>query len=677
MLITKHILPVFILLLGLAWNTTAQKVNRDSLKTELANSTVDSVTIKILEELAITGEYGDRLEAISYYNQLLNFNIGLQRRGEVLNRIGYFNWQLGNFETSISEYKKALGVFQELNDSTFIGRIYNNIAASHWGLGNNIEALNHYQTSLHYRKQVNDKNGVSKVLNNIGKLYQDLGLYDEAFKMHREALIYANEANDDGSIAYTYSTLGNCYEHKNELETALYNYKKGYAVLSKLHKENRSNSYFSTYIGGVFLKMNQPDSALFYNRSAIKYAYRINNRHRIAFAENKLGLNYLNINKIDSARIYINSSYKTSLEKGYTVLLKDNLFALADLAENDGKTNAAFNYYKQASHLNDSLYNNDIVSKIADLQVKYVNEQHEQENILLRKNNEIQQVTIQQQRIITWLLILCVVFVLIVLTFISISLASNKKLNKELEESEQNLMRANADKDKFFTIIAHDLRTPFNGLLGITELLESDHNKFSKEELKEVTGLLRKSSLNLYSLLDGLLQWAQTQIGTMEYNFKMFDFNINATNIVEILGPVATAKKISIKNEVKPGTMLYADEKSTLTVLRNLVANAIKFTHAGGTITISAKSNTSEMTISVSDNGVGMTPHKIERLFLISEKVTQPGTNDELGTGLGLILCKELIERNSGEIWVESEIAKGSTFFFTLPISENQPQDLS
>lgn len=659
-----------LLLFTTVWSGSSNNVNRDSLKTILANSTVDSITIKVLEELAITGEYGDREEAISYYNRLLDFDIGPTRRGEVLNRVGYFNWQLGNLDNSINYYKQALVIFEELNDSAFIGRIYNNIAASSWGLGNNIEALQNYQTSLHYRKQIGDKNGVSKVLNNIGKLYQDLGLYDEAFQMHKDALNYAEEVGDANSIAYTYSNIGNCYEHTNKLDIALENYKKGYSILCSAFNENRSNSYFSTYIGGVYLQMNQPDSALYYNRTAIKYAQRINNKHRIAFAKNKLGINYLKINQIDSAATYLNSSYKISLDKGYTVVLKDNLFALAELAEKKGEINTAFNYYKRASILNDSLYNKEIVSKIADVQIKYVNEQHDQENLLLRKNNEIQEITIQQQKTLSWYLVFSVAFVLIVLIFISISLASNKKLNKELEESERNLMRANADKDKFFTIIAHDLRTPFNGLLGITELLESDYNSLSKSDLKEVTTLLRKSSLNLYSLLEGLLQWAQTQIGTMEYNFKSLDFYKNAENITEILGPVATTKNISIKNSIKPGTLVFADEKSTLTVLRNLVSNAIKFTHAGGTITISSEIQDSEIVILVNDNGVGMSPQKIERLFLISEKVTQPGTNDELGTGLGLILCKEFIERNSGRIWVESETAKGSTFFFTLPATE-------
>lgn len=520
---------------------------------------------------------------------------------------------------------------------------------------------------MHYRNAVGDIKGVSTVLNNIGMLYQDLGLFDDAFQMHSDALKYAKEINDAGAIAYSYSNIGNCHEHSKEYKKALANYKTGYKVLSSSYKEHRSNSYFSTILGGIYLKLNQPDSALYYNKAGLEYAHRINNKHRIAIAEYKLGLNYMKIGKIDSARLYLNSSYNASLEKRYAAVLKDNLFALANLAEKMGDVNVAFKYYKQASILNDSLYNDDVLSKVADLQIKYTNEQQEQENLLLRKNNEIQEIAIRQQKTLSWYLAIGVVLVLIVLFFIAKSRASIKRLNGKLEKSEKDLMQVNKDKDKFFTIIAHDLKTPFNGIIGITQLLESDYDNISQDEVKELISLVRKSSTNLYSLIDGLLQWAQTQIGSMEYNYKKFDFYLNAKNVCDTLGQAATSKQISIINNIKPDTFVFADEKSTLTVIRNLVSNAIKFTHAGGTIEISAKDDEPKLVITVQDNGLGMSRDKMTKLFRINEKVTQNGTNDEVGTGLGLIICKEFVDQNNGDIWVESEIGRGSTFRFSIP----------
>lgn len=664
----KSLLLVLVLLYFVSSSYGMQDTNRDSLKLVLTNFLHDSTRINILEQLATTGNYSDRIEAISYFKQILEYKIPDRKRGEILNRIGFFNWQLGNFQQSITYYKQALKVFEELNDSSFVGRIHNNIAASNWGLGNNTEALNNYQTALNYRRAIGDRKGVSTVLNNIGKLYQDLGLYDEAFKMHMEAMELGKEINYIPAIAYSYSNIGTCYENTNKLNSALESYKTGYNIFVKFDSQNRSNSYFSSSIGGVFLKLNQLDSALHYNLNALDYAHRINNKNRIAIAEYKLGINFLGINQIDSAEYYINRSFNKSLQKGYASLLKDNFFAFAKIEEQKGNLTDALKYYKKASVLTDSLYNDNVVSRVADIQTKYLTEQQHQENLLLRKNNEIQHISIRQHKNMSLLLSISTILILIALYFMNRSRVSNKRLNKKLEESERGLKLANANKDKFFTIIAHDLKTPFTGLLGITELLDSDYDKLPPEETKELISLLRQSSTNVYSLLEGLLQWAQTQIGSMEYKGKDFDFYSNTTNVMETCEPVAELKAISIVNKVHPKTIVYADEKSTLTVLRNLVLNAIKFTNVGGTITISVLKKETELEFSVSDNGIGMDDNKIKRLFSIKEKVTQPGTNGEIGTGLGLILCKEFIEKNKGRIWVESEPGKGSIFRFTLPL---------
>ena len=666
----KQLIILIFEILVLCIQVNAQ--NKDSLQHALIHATTDSARVSILEELATGGNYSEREESIGFYRQILGLNISNQKRAETLNRIGYFNWQLGNYEAAIVAHKQALELFKEQKDSLFIGRVYNNIAVSNWGLGNNIEALQNYQLSLKIRRKLNDKKGVSTVLNNIGKIYSEIGLFDDAFKMHKEALQIAQEINETHSIAYSYSTVGDCYEHFDMLDTALAYYIRGYNLLLADDTENRLNSYFSLSIAGVYFQLDELDSALHYNLKALDYAHRINNKNRICHAEYELGKTYLTLNNISLSQKYFDRSLKSANEMGYVALVKDNLFALAQVEEIKGNKEKAFELFKEATMLNESLYNDEVVSKIADIQIKYLTEHQEQENILLRKNNQIQQITIRQQKALTWFLIIGTLMVLIILLFISKSHLSIRKLNQQLEQSEKSLKKANADKDKFFTIIAHDLRTPLNGLLGITELLESDHEIMPSSETKELLVLLRKSSVNLHSLIEGLLQWAQTQIGSMEYNFKAFDFHINSMNIADTMGPVATTKKIALINTIPPGTMVFADERSSLTVLRNLVSNAIKFTHAGGTIQISAREELECVVFSVSDDGVGMRKAKMSKLFSIDEKISQKGTNDEIGTGLGLILCKEFVETNKGKIWVKSEPGIGSTFSFSLPKNEKQ-----
>jgi len=645
----------------------SQSINSDSLKQVLANATEDSVKVKVLIELGNGDNYSDREELIGYYRQALEFEMSEHQRAEILNKIGYAHWQLGNYEEAISVYSEALDYFQEINDSTFLGLIYNNIATANWGLGDNLEALKNYQLSLQIRREINDKRGVSLVLNNIGKLYQELGLFDKAFIMHKEALELSTEIDDVNVIAYSYANIGDCYENFDDLENALTNFKKGFNVLYRVDKRNRSNSYFSSRIGGVYFKLNKPDSALYYNRKALDYANRINNKNRIALAQYHLGTIFFEINQIDSAEFYFEKSYDTAIEKGYTVLTKDNLFSLANVKEKRGNTIEAFQLFKNASALNDSIYTEDVVAKIADIQVKYVNAQQEQENALLRKNNEIQEITIHQQRTFTLFLIVIALLIIITLFFINKSRTSIKKLNKQLEKSEKELKQANAEKDKFFAIISHDLKSPFNGLLGLTEVLESKYDSLPQEEVKHLLSLLRQTAKNSYSLLEDLLQWSRIQIESMEYKPEVFNMSTKTEKVIQTLDTSIKNKNINLENRINNDTFVFADEKSAEAVLRNLISNAIKFTNNGGNITLEAIEKDTEYIFSVCDNGIGMAKNTVDKLFSITEKISVPGTNNEMGTGLGLVLCKEFIEKNNGKIWVESEIDKGSTFYFTLP----------
>lgn len=240
-------------------------------------------------------------------------------------------------------------------------------------------------------------------------------------------------------------------------------------------------------------------------------------------------------------------------------------------------------------------------------------------------------------------------------------------LNMKLEKSEKNLLELNTNKDKFFSIISHDLKSPFTGLLGITELLVTDYDELSSEEVKEMVQILRRSSITLYDLLEGLLQWAQTQSGRMEYQFEDIDVQKKSTKIIDILKTNAQNKNISLENKVKNNKIVFADNKATDTILRNLIANAIKFTQSGGVIKIETENREDAIAISVSDTGVGISEKDRNKLFRIEIHHTTVGTNNEAGTGIGLILCKELVEKQSGKIWVESELGKGSKFIFTLP----------
>lgn len=240
-------------------------------------------------------------------------------------------------------------------------------------------------------------------------------------------------------------------------------------------------------------------------------------------------------------------------------------------------------------------------------------------------------------------------------------------LNRKLVKSETELKKINASKDKFFSIIAHDLRAPFTSLLGLTDFLTYDIDNLSKEEVKVFAQKINISSKGIYELVENLLEWARVQTATMEYNPHTFDlYSLGGTIITTMVG-VSVKKNITIENNISKETNIYADKNTITSVFQNLIANALKFTKPGGTISVDAKLNNKYYLISVKDNGVGIAADIVEKLFKIDEHHTTCGTANEKGTGLGLILCKELVEMNGGKIWVESEIDKGSTFYFTVP----------
>jgi signal transduction histidine kinase/ligand-binding sensor domain-containing protein len=247
---------------------------------------------------------------------------------------------------------------------------------------------------------------------------------------------------------------------------------------------------------------------------------------------------------------------------------------------------------------------------------------------------------------------------------------SNEELIKEIAERkriEKDLQETNQTKDKFFSIISHDLRSPFNAMIGLSELLASEYDSFDEAERKSVFDSFRSSISDLYKLLQNLLTWSRSQSGKMQYNPEIIDLKQIIENNINLVRQQSNQKSIHIYMNIEHKTIAWADKQMIDTVVRNLLSNALKYTHREGRIDINVQNNQSGVTVCLKDSGVGMSEITRQKLFRIDEKISLQGTENEGGTGLGLILCKEFISINKGSISVESELGKGSTFCFTLP----------
>jgi PAS domain S-box-containing protein len=248
-------------------------------------------------------------------------------------------------------------------------------------------------------------------------------------------------------------------------------------------------------------------------------------------------------------------------------------------------------------------------------------------------------------------------------------ITDRKKAEQALKKSEAELQESNRTKDKFFSIIAHDLKNPFSSLLGFSDLLLKNHKIYNEEKSEQVIKLINSSSKKIYNLLENLLTWSHSQSDKIKFSPQEINIKAIIDEVVLLTKPTAENKRIELLEDVKEDLFVYADKNMINVILRNLITNALKFTRKNGTVIVSAIKTKKQdfIEISVSDTGIGISKVRIKDLFRLDKNTSSPGTEDESGTGLGLILCKEFTEKNKGKIRVESKVNKGSKFTFTLP----------
>lgn len=264
---------------------------------------------------------------------------------------------------------------------------------------------------------------------------------------------------------------------------------------------------------------------------------------------------------------------------------------------------------------------------------------------------------------------------------ISVQKESEAKLTRYNNE----LKELNKSKDKFFSIVAHDLRSPFQGMLGFTDLILEDLDIMSKAEIRDYLQKVRDSSYSTFTLLENLLDWSRMQTGRMKYNPLKYNLNEDISSILDLLESNAFSKNIHLINDLKNDYFVVADRQMVRSIILNLTTNAIKFTHPGGSVIFHAEIQSARekspseglqndthkiLKISVSDTGVGISPDALPKLFKTDEHFTLAGTSNEHGAGLGLILVKEMTEKQGGKLTVSSQLGKGSTFAFTLPLAD-------
>ncbi len=599
---------------------------------------------------------------------------------EILTSIGNTYRNLKRYSESISIYRSALEISKEIEDFEKEGFLLYRISISYYDITDYNKALEYAIKSANILISHNIEKHLADVYNFIGYIHMSLKNNDLANEYFLKSHAYFLKENNIRGLSSTLNNLGIIYNEKKDNEKAIEYYTKS-LDFSKELKDKEGIATAMNNIGLLYVEMGQIDKGIDYFFQALNYSLDIYNINSTANLYNNIAVAYVKVNNYSKAEEYVNKALAIAKDITELSFTQESYQILAKIYSQKGNYKKAFEYQGKQLAYNDSLYFQQRTSSIAEMQTRFETEAKEKEIQLLKKDNEISVLEVDRHKILQKYLVLssALFLALAVVIFIgqrrrrktnNILALKNKELevaNKKLQESERNLKELNATKDKFFSIIAHDLKNPFNALLGFSELLEKTYDSCSEDEKKEYIGVIYESSQNLFKLLDNLLQWSRTQTNSISYHPEEFTLYPLIMQEVEFLHLNADKKKISINVKVNYKTTAFADKNIISSVIRNLISNAIKFTNTNGKVIIEALDLKAEIQVSVTDSGIGIDSDDLDKIFQLNSSISNKGTANEDGTGLGLLLCKEFTEMNHGRIWATSNKGKGSTFYFTIP----------
>jgi len=621
----------------------------------------------------------DYSKALEYYKKSLKIYLEAGDKygiSSCYNNIGVIHIEQGDYPKAIEYYNKSLIINRETGDITGIASCFNNIGIILIYQGDYPKALEYCQKALKIREKIGNKKEISISLINIGTIHKELGDCPKALEYFQKSLKMREELGDKWGISSCFSQIGDIYKDQEHHSKALDYYQKAFKIREELgDKSGISLSY--TNIGNIYFYLADYPKALEYFRKSLTLSIEIGNKPIETLNYKRLGSLYLKQKTIKKAYYYGKRAYLLAEKIGEVKLLKESSEILAITSEAMGLYKDAYKYHVVFKTMNDSLYNEERIKKISGLQYQHKYEKEKQAaELIQQKKDAVYAEETKRQKIISYSFISGFILMTLLVLVILRSLLQKRKANlilaaqkKEIKTFAKELEIANKTKDKFFSIIAHDLKSPFNAIIGLSEVLFRKHQEFTEEKLKELLKMINSSSITAYQLLENLFTWARSQSGKIQYIPEKLSLKKVVSEVMDGCKGAANKKEIKLVTKMIENDIVFVDQNMIDTILRNLVFNAIKFTHKNGEVIVSSEKGKDNnlVYVSVDDNGVGIRKEKIKDLFRIDKNTTTKGTEEERGTGLGLLLCKEFVEKNGGKIWVESIVGKGSTFKFTLP----------
>lgn len=688
----KNHLTFLFFLVSTVFSFAQNVVEISNLKEALRKEKVDSVKIDLCLKIYNSFTLTEKDSSISYYNQALTIANKISYKPQLANKLYVlgFNFEMeNNFERAISNFQNAVLIFEELENFTKVAKTYNFIGYCYINLYAEDKAIEYYLKSLKIYKELNDDSGIAMNYNDIGNLYYEQENYTYAKKYFQDALTIYEKLNDKSGVATCYTNLGNAFSDGGELELGLDYYKQSIILYEEL-KDQSGVAVNYNNLGDNYIRLKQYNEAEDYFFKALRIAEELVDKELLAIIYLNLADIYEQEKRHDKVISAAQKSLDYAREVGKLDYELDNLMFLANAFEAKGEISIALDYYKQHDTVKDRLLGTDKNKKVQLFNALNELEKTHYTITDLSNKNEIAQLKYETEKKISYFLIISIVVFGFFLILIIHQQSAKKKaynllefrnyqinrMNNEIQVQRDDLKLMNKTKDKFFSIIAHDLKNPFNSIKGFTELMIENSKEYDEEKRLKFLKIIKDSTNKASILLNNLLIWANSQSGNLTYTPQKIELVRHVLDVVSLLEIQAIKKEIEIYNNIDHNLSVKADVNMLNTILRNLISNAIKFTKPKGEIKILSKVNDGMVEISVKDTGVGMLQEDVDNLFSIDVKNTNIGTANEQGSGLGLILCKDFVEKHGGKIWVNSVKDEGSEFVFTIPLWIDETENI-
>ena len=647
----------------------------DSLENKLKTNLKDSSRIETLIALSKEYQYSDLKKSITIAEEAMKLaeqkDIARGKANSYHVLATYLEIS-GDFGSSAKYNDLALSIRFQLKDTLGMARSYNNLGQDFMAFGKFDEAYSYFTQSHRFSSKVNDSLGMAIALHNIGTVFKYLKQYKKALQYFRITQGMGDAIGDNEGKAYNYDEIGDVYRREKKYDSALYALKYSLSISRNLKLfVNELKPGTLIKIAETYLEKGDDKQALAYYDSAQVLFAKTENEFGIAQIDLGRGKVFMKEKKFAEAQKLIEGSAVVAKQTNSWTLGIECAETLSKLHELKGEPTQALAYYKQFKALGDSLFSKGMEAKLLQDQIRFETAAKEDQIKALTKLEELRKNELKKQELVSNILVVVVALVVILLFTVYRSGQRRIRINKLLLEHQEEIKRRSEEleqlnqvKDKFFSIISHDLRSPINALSAILNML--DNKQIKPEEFEHLTKELKVQFNHTKTLINNLLDWALLQMDKLKIQQEKLDlFTITEENF-KLLNSLNT-KETTLINKTPQGTFCLGDLNMVNLVLRNLVLNAIKFTESGGTVEVSVNSgNNNDWIVAVKDNGIGINPEIQKILFEKTSGYSTRGTANEKGTGLGLILCKEFVEKNGGRIWLESEMGKGSIFYFTI-----------